>query len=69
MRSLAGPFRGEGEFVTGGGLYGYDLAAGRCWRRRHAVKLQRSRPTSGRSTIEAEGLLAFDRTAPGFDGS
>ena len=29
VRSLTGPIRGKGEFVTGGGLYGYDISAGR----------------------------------------
>ena len=29
VRSLVGPIRGKGEFVTSGGLYGYDISAGR----------------------------------------
>ena len=29
VRSLTGPIRGKGEFVTGGGLYGYEISAGR----------------------------------------
>src|SRR5690606_27830843 len=28
-RSLAGPVRGSGAFVTGGGLYGYEISLGR----------------------------------------
>src|SRR5258707_15778335 len=29
VRSLVGPIRGKGEFVTGGGLYGYGVSGGR----------------------------------------
>ena len=67
VRSFTGPFRGKGEFVTGDGRYGYDLAAGRYGADGTRVKLALktdARPLS----IEAEGLLAFDRGAPGFDG-
>jgi D-lactate dehydrogenase (cytochrome) len=39
VRSLTGPIRGKGEFVTGGGLYGYDISAGRP-AGRHAAKVQ-----------------------------
>ena len=67
VRSLTGPFRGKGEFVTGGSLYGYDISAGRLtadgMRVRLALKTD-ERPL----TIEAEGLFALDRGAPGFDG-
>src|SRR5260221_6589641 len=29
VRSLAGPFRGSGEFVSDGAMYGYEISAGR----------------------------------------
>ena len=67
VRSFTGPFRGTGEFVTGDGRYGYDLAAGRYGADGTRVKL--ALKTDARPlNIEAEGLLAFDRGAPGFDG-
>ena len=40
VRSLTGPIRGKGEFVTGGGLYGYDISAGRAGGGRHAAEVQ-----------------------------
>ena len=40
VRSLTGPIRGKGEFVTGGRLYGYDISAGAGDRRWHAAEAQ-----------------------------
>ena len=69
VRSLTGPIRGKGEFVTGGGLYGYEISAGRP-RRRTARGCSFSLKTDERPlTVEAEGLLAFERGAPRFDGA
>ena len=67
VRSLTGPFRGKGEFVTGGGLYGYDIAAGRHGPDGMRVKLglkTDERPL----TAEADGMLALEGAAPRFDG-
>ena len=68
VRSLAGPFRGEGAFVSNGEIHGYRIAAGRLADDGIKVKLNidiAERPLA----IEVDGLLAADRTAPGFDGS
>ncbi len=68
VRSLTGPFRGEGAFVSNGEIHGYRIAAGRLADDGIKVKLNidiAERPLA----IEVDGLLAADRTAPGFDGS
>jgi large subunit ribosomal protein L24 len=68
VRSLTGPIRGKGEFVTGGGLYGYEISAGRA--APDGTRLSFSLKTDERPlTVEAEGLLSFERFGPRFDGS
>lgn len=68
VRSLTGPIRGKGEFVTGGGLYGYEISEGRAGP--EGVRLNLSLKTDERPlTVETEGLLAFDRGGPRFDGT
>ena len=68
VRSLVGPIRGKGEFVTGGGLYGYDISAGRAGA--DGTRLKFSLKTDERpQTLEAEGLLAFEAATPRFDGT
>ena len=68
VRSLTGPIQGKGEFVTGGGLYGYDISAGRAVA--EGTRLKFSLKTDERPlTVEADGLLAFERGAPRFDGA
>ena len=68
VRSLVGPIRGKGEFVTSGGLYGYDISAGRAGV--DGTRLKFSLKTDERPlTVEAEGLLAFEAAAPRFDGT
>lgn len=68
VRSLSGPIRGSGEFVSDGAIYGYDVSAGRSGpdgtRVRFSLKTD-ERPMN----VEAEGMLAFDRGSPWFDGS
>lgn len=68
VRSLAGPFRGEGAFVSGGEIFGYRLSTGRLIDDGLKVKLNvdiAERPLA----IEVDGLLASDGSAPRFDGS
>ncbi len=68
VRSLTGPFRGEGAFVSAGEIYGYKMNAGRLTDDGIKVKLNvdiAERPLA----IEADGMLAADRNAPRFDGS
>jgi large subunit ribosomal protein L24 len=68
IRSLAGPIRGSGEFVSQGGHYSYDLSAGRSGpdgtRVRFSLKTD-ERPL----TFEAEGMLGFDDATPRFEGT
>ena len=65
---MSGPIRGKGEFVTGGGLYGYDISAGRAGA--DGTRLKFSLKTDERPlTLEAEGLLAFEAATPRFDGT
>jgi uncharacterized protein involved in outer membrane biogenesis len=68
VRSLVGPISGKGEFVTGGGLYGYDISAGRAGE--DGTRLKFSLKTDERPlTLEGEGLLAFEAAKPRFDGT
>nr|WP_284701662.1 AsmA family protein [Rhodoplanes tepidamans] len=69
LRSLAGPLRGEGAFVTGGHLYGVRLGAGRAGsdggvRLRLAVD-----PLDRPLAIEADGTLWLAGTTPRFEGA
>jgi len=68
VRSLTGPIRGNGAFVSGGSSYGYDISAGRPGPDGSRVKI--TLKTDQRPlTVEADGLLAFDGSAPRFDGA
>ena len=68
VRSLAGPIRGERRVLSRGSLYGYEISAGRS--APEGSRLRFSLKTDERPvTFEAEGMLAFDRTAPRFDGT
>jgi large subunit ribosomal protein L24 len=68
VRSLAGPIRGEGEFLSRGSLYRYEISAGRS--APEGSRLRFSLKTDQQPvTFVAEGWLAFDRTAPRFDGT
>jgi uncharacterized protein involved in outer membrane biogenesis len=68
VRSLTGPIRGKGEFVSGGRLYGYDVSAARATG--EGTRLKFSLKTDERPLVmEAEGLLSIDRGAPGFAGA
>ena len=68
VRSLTGPIRGSGEFVSRGTLYNYDFSAGRGGpdgsRVRFSLKTN-EQPVS----FDAEGMLAFERAAPRFEGT
>lgn len=68
VRSLTGPFRGEGAFVTGGGIYGYRLSAGRLVDDGMRVRLT-IETTEQALTIEADGMAVSDRFGPRFDGN
>jgi len=68
VRSLTGPFRGEGAFVSSGEIHGYRIAAGRAADDGIKVKLNidlAERPLA----IELDGMLGTDRKAPRFEGN
>jgi uncharacterized protein involved in outer membrane biogenesis len=68
VRSLAGPIRGDGAFVSRGTLYNYEVSAGRSGpegsRLRFSLKTDQQP-----AAFEAEGMLAFERGAPRFEGT
>jgi large subunit ribosomal protein L24 len=67
VRSLTGPIRGKGEFVARGGLYGYELSAGR--HGPEGIRLKLGLKTDNEPlALDAEGVLSLERAAPGFDG-
>jgi large subunit ribosomal protein L24 len=69
LRSLAGPFRGEGAFVSGGELYGYRISAGKL-EEDGRVRLRLSLDPSDRAlTAEAEGALVVGAGRPRFEGT
>jgi hypothetical protein len=68
VRSLAGPFKGDGAFVIGSDLYAYRVTAGRV--EEGALKLRLNiDPLDKPLAVEADGMLSFAGTAPRFDGS
>jgi hypothetical protein len=68
VRSLTGPFRGKGDFASGGARYGYSIAAGRHGPDGIRVKLG-LQTAEYPLMVEADGLLAFEGAAPRFDGT
>ena len=68
VRSLAGPFRGEGAFVLAGDLYAYRIAAGRAEEGVLKLRLNLD-PLEKPLAVEADGVLSFARTAPRFEGA
>lgn len=68
VRSLAGPVKGEGAFVSGGERYGYRLATGR-WNE-DGLKLKLNLDPADRlATLEADGMLRLENAAPRFEGT
>lgn len=69
IRSLAGPFHGEGAFVVGDELYGYRLSGGRVGED-GGIKIRLGvDPSNHPLTTEFEGTLRFDHGMPQFDGA
>jgi large subunit ribosomal protein L24 len=69
VRSLKGPFKGEGGFVSSGQSYGYRISGGRRdddggMRLRLALD-----PADRPLTIESDGVLALDRDHPHYEGN
>ena len=69
MRSLAGPVKGEGAFVTAGQLYGYRINVGRPGDD-GGSKLRLSLDPADRPlVIETEGTVWIDNAAPRYEGT
>jgi large subunit ribosomal protein L24 len=68
VRSLAGPFKGDGAFVVAGDLYAYRIAAGRADDNGLKLRLNID-PLDRPLAVDAEGTLSFAGAAPRFDGS
>jgi uncharacterized protein involved in outer membrane biogenesis len=69
IRSLLGPFRGEGTFVAGDETYGYRISGGRGdadtgFKIRLGVN-----PSNHPLTTDVDGTLTIDRGVPQFDGT
>ena len=68
VRSLAGPFKGDGAFVIASQLYAYRIAAGHVGDD-GAIKLRLNiDPLDRPLAVEADGMLSFARGAPRFEG-
>jgi len=69
LRSLLGPAKGEGGFISAGERYGYRLAASRVGED-GSVKLRLGLDPSDRPlSIEADGSLKLEDNSPRFDGT
>src|SRR5205085_10560718 len=67
-RRFAVPIRGSGGLMSEGARYGYEVSAGRSGP--EGTRLRFSLKTDEQPmNVEAEGMLAFDRGSPRFDGS
>jgi hypothetical protein len=69
VRSLAGPFRGEGAFASGGEPYSYKVSAGRIGED-GAFRLKLHVDATNRPLVaETEGAVTFVGGSPHFDGT
>ncbi len=69
IRSLVGPFKGEGAFVSSGQLYGYRVSGGRRGDD-GGVRLHLNIDPSDRPlAIETDGTLWIDRELPRYEGN
>jgi len=69
IRSLNGPFKGDGAFVSSGSLYGYRIAGGRRGDD-GGMRMRLSLDPADRPlTIEGDGTVWIEREHPRFEGS
>jgi large subunit ribosomal protein L24 len=69
IRSLLGPFRGEGTFAAGDETYGYRISGGR-GDADNGFKIRLSvNPSNHPLTTDVDGTLTVDRGVPQFDGT
>jgi large subunit ribosomal protein L24 len=69
VRSLLGPFKGEGAFVASGRLYGYRVAGGRRGDDGDLRLRLNLDPADQPLTIETDGTVSFDGGHPRYDGN
>lgn len=68
LRSLVGPVKGDGGFSVAGEHYSYRFSAGRADSDGAKLKVGLD-PSAHPLTIEADGTLRFENSAPAFDGT
>ena len=68
VRSLVGPLRGEGAFLSGGRLYGYRLAVGRMGDDGLRLRLSLDTPDEP-FTLNTEGQFTTEDGAPRYEGT
>src|SRR5262245_28323320 len=68
VRSLAGPLKGEGGFMTGAEHYGFRLATGRYGDDGIKVRLNVD-PSDRPLSVESDGMLRLERGVPRFEGT
>jgi large subunit ribosomal protein L24 len=68
LRSLVGPVKGEGGFSIEGERYSYRVSAGRADADGAKLKVALE-PSQHPLTMEADGTLRVENSAPAFDGS
>ena len=69
IRSLFGPFSGEGAFVAGGEPYSFRISGNRAGDDGNLKVRLGIDPANRPLTTEIDGLLGFDRGVPQFDGT
>ncbi len=68
LRSLAGPVRGEGSFVSPAGPYRFRIVSGR--RTGDGVKMRLSLEGIDRPLVaEADGVVRIDKASPSYEGA
>ena len=69
VRSLLGPFQGQGSFVVGGESFSYRVAGGHV-DDANSLKIRLSLDPSDRAlTVNLDGTLGFERGTPQFEGT
>lgn len=68
VRSLAGPIKGEGGFITGNERFGYRLSTGRLGPDGIRIKLALD-PSERALTFEGDGILRRENNVPKFEGA
>jgi large subunit ribosomal protein L24 len=67
LRSLLGPYKGEGGFIANGDRYGYRLATGRL--SEDGIRVRLGLDPDWATSIDTDGMLRFEDGAPRFEGA